>query len=172
MGEARCSEEQARDRENRAGARSVTDMGEARCSEEQARDRENRAGARSVTDTERGSVVVLVCGLIALAVALILAVVALGGAVVLAGRAEAAADGAALAAADSVALGHPSIACGAASLIAELDRAHLVECHVDPEAVEVVVALTGAGGAELGRTVQARARAEVDLRGSRGGAGG
>lgn len=117
---------------------------------------------------QRGSATVLVCGLIAMAVVLAVAVVAVGGAVVLAGRAEAAADSAALAAADSVALGHESVACAAASLVAEIDGAHLVECHVDPEAVELVVQLTGTSPAAFGRTVQARARAEVDLSRSRG----
>jgi secretion/DNA translocation related TadE-like protein len=123
-------------------------------------------------DDENGSVAVLVCGLIAVALVLVLAVVALGGAVVLAGRAEAAADGAALAAADSVALGQRSLACAAASLVAENDGAHLVECHLEPQAVEVVVQLTGDGPAAFGRTVRARSRAEVDLSGPRGGAAG
>jgi secretion/DNA translocation related TadE-like protein len=157
----------------------VTHIGEAKCREEQARDDEDRAGARSVNDTgegqcrdENGSVAVLVCGLIALAVVLILAVVAVGGAVVLAGRAESAADGAALAAADSVALGHRSLACAAASLVAEIDGAHLVECSLEPEAVEVVVQLTGDGPAAFGRTLRARSRAEVDLSGQRGDAAG
>lgn len=124
---------------------------------------------------ERGSVAVLACGLIAVAMVLAVAVVGVGGAVVLAGRAEAAADGAALAAADTLALGQRSVACAAASLVAELDGAHLVECHLEPEAVEVVVQLAGHGGdlvLALGRTVRARARAEVDLSRSRAGAGG
>jgi secretion/DNA translocation related TadE-like protein len=93
--------------------------------------------------------------------------VAIGGAVVLAGRAEAAADGAALAAADTVALGTSSLACAAASAIAEIDEAHLVECHLEPQAVEVVVELDGDGPLALGRTVRARSRAEIDLSRSR-----
>jgi secretion/DNA translocation related TadE-like protein len=119
------------------------------------------------SSSERGSVAVLVCGLIAVAVVLMLAVVAVGGAVVLAARAEAAADGAALAAADTMALGTRSLACAAASLIAETDGARLVECVLGEQAVEVVVELTGDGVTELGRTVRARSRAEVDLSSSR-----
>ena len=122
-------------------------------------------------DRENGSIAVIACGLVALAVVLTVAVVAVGGAVVLAGRAEAAADSAALAAADTVALGRSSWACGAASLVAEIDGAHLVACRVEPQAVEVVVELTGAGAAALGRTVRARSRAVVDFSASRGGAG-
>ena len=121
--------------------------------------------------SERGSVAVLVCGLIAVAVVLMLAVVAVGGAVVLAARAEAAADAAALAAADTIALGPRSLACVAADLIAETDGARLVECVLGEQAVEVVVELTGDGVAELGRTVRARSRAEVDLSSSGGGGG-
>ena len=98
---------------------------------------------------ERGSVAVLVCGLIALAV-------------VLAGRAEAAADAAALAAADSVALGGRSLACAAASIVAERNEARLVDCDVSDDAVEVVVQLTGDGPLAVGRTVRARSRAEVN----------
>jgi secretion/DNA translocation related TadE-like protein len=121
---------------------------------------------------ERGSVSVLMCALIALAVALMIAVVAVGGAVVLASEAEAAADGAALAAADTIALGTSSSACAAASVVAESDGARLVECDVEAHGVEVVVELTGAGPAAFGRTVRARSRAEVDLSATRGGAGG
>jgi len=124
---------------------------------------------------ERGSVAVLVCAVIAVAVVLALAVVAVGGAVVLAGRAEAAADGAALAAADAVALGHGSVACAAASLVAEIDGARLVECRSEPLAVEVVVELDGGsveGVVALGRTLRARSRAEVDFSRSRADAGG
>jgi secretion/DNA translocation related TadE-like protein len=121
---------------------------------------------------EAGSVAVLVCGLIALAVVLMLAIVGLGGAVVLAGRAEAAADAAALAGADTVALGTGSRACGAASLVAQTDGARVVECDVEPGAVEVVVELEGSGAAALGRSVRARARAEIDLSASPGGAAG
>jgi secretion/DNA translocation related TadE-like protein len=123
-------------------------------------------------DHENGSVAVLVCGLIAVAIVLTVAVVGLGGAVVLAGRAESAADAAALAAADSLALGHPSSACAAASLVAEIDDAHLVSCELDSDAVEVVVELDGKHPVVLGRTVRARSRAEVDLSGSRAGEGG
>ena len=122
--------------------------------------------------TERGSIVVLVCGLVALGAVLVLAVVAVGGAAVLAARAEATADSAALAAADNVASGTRSLACAAAGLVAEIDDAHLVECHVEPRAVEVVVELTGAGPAAFGRTVRARSRAEVDFSSLRAGAGG
>jgi secretion/DNA translocation related TadE-like protein len=111
---------------------------------------------------ERGSVSLLVCGLIALAAVLAVAVVLVGGAVVLAGRAEAAADAAALAAADSVALGTRPLACAAASVVAESNEARLVECDVSADAVEVVVALTGDGPLALGRTVQARSRAELN----------
>ncbi|MDQ1467321.1 MAG: hypothetical protein QOH10_1736 [Actinomycetota bacterium] len=121
---------------------------------------------------ERGSVAVLACALVAVAAVLMLAVVAVGGAVVLAGRAEAAADGAALAGADALAMGHGSVACAAASLVAEVDGARLVECRLEADAVEVVVALNGGGPVALGRTVRARARAEVDLSASRGGAEG
>ena len=121
---------------------------------------------------EDGSVAVLALALIAVAVVLIVAIVTVGGAVVLAGRAEAAADAAALAAADTIALGPRSLACPSASLVAETDGAHLVECRVEPQAVEVVVELHGDGPAALGRTVRARSRAEIDLSGSRGeGAG-
>jgi secretion/DNA translocation related TadE-like protein len=123
---------------------------------------------------ERGSVAVLVCALVAVAVVLALAVLAVGGAVVLAGRAEAAADGAALAAADAVALGHPSVACAAASLVAEIDGARLVECRSELHAVEVVVELDAnsvEGVVALGRTVRARSRAEVDFSRSRADAG-
>ena len=119
---------------------------------------------------ERGSVAVLACGLLAVAMALAVAVVAVGGAVVLAGRAEAAADGAALAAADTIARGTGSGACTAASMVAEIDEARLVECHVETQAVEVVVELDGGGPLALGRRVRARARAEIDLSGSRAGA--
>jgi secretion/DNA translocation related TadE-like protein len=160
VGGGPCREEQARDRENRAGARSVMDVGGGPCREEQARDREN------------GSVAVLACGLVAVAVVLTLAVVAVGGAVVLAGRAEAAADAAALAATDSVALGLPSLACTAAGRVAELDGARLIECHVEPDAVEVVVELVGDPPVALGRSVRARSRAEVDLSRTRAGAEG
>lgn len=111
---------------------------------------------------ERGSVAVLVCGLIAVAAVLAVAVVLLGGAVVLAGRAEAAADAAALAGADSVALGTRSLACAAASVVAESNEAHLVECDVRSDAVEVVVELAGDGPLALGRTVRARSRAELN----------
>lgn len=121
---------------------------------------------------EAGSVAVLICGLIAVAVVLMLAVVGLGGAVVLAGRAEAAADAAALAGADTVALGTGSRACSAARVVAQTDGARLVECDVEPGAVEVVVELQGSAPAALGRSVRARARAEVDLSGSPAGAGG
>jgi secretion/DNA translocation related TadE-like protein len=133
----------------------VTTDGGAPCREEQA-----------------GSVAVLVCGLIAVAIVLTLAVATLGGAVVLAGRAESAADAAALAAADSLALGHRSLACAAAGLVAAIDGAHLVACDLEPDAVEVVVELDGNHPIVLGRPVRARSRAEVDLSGSRGGAGG
>ena len=129
----------------------------------------SQASARS-TREERGSVVILVLGLIAVAVVLALAVVTVGGAVVLAGRAEAAADGAALAAADTVALGASKLACAAARLVAETDKAQLVECHVEAEAVEVVVEMIGDGPLAFGRTVRARSRAEIDL--SRTGADG
>jgi secretion/DNA translocation related TadE-like protein len=121
---------------------------------------------------ERGSIVVLVCGLVALGAVLVLAVVAVGGAVVLAARAEATADSAALAAADNVALGTRPLACAAASMVAEIDDARLVECHLEPRAVEVVVELTGDGPAAFGRMVRARSRAEVDFSSSRGDAGG
>lgn len=112
---------------------------------------------------ERGSVALLVCGLVGVAVVLMLAIVAVGGAVVLAGRAEAAADGAALAAADTLALGSRALACAAAGTVAEIDGARLVECRLEPQAVEVVVELVGDGPAALGRTVRARSRAEIDL---------
>ncbi len=121
---------------------------------------------------EHGSVAVLFCGLLALAVVLTLAIGSLGGAVVLAGRAEAAADAAALAAADSVALGNRSSACAAASRVAELDGAHLVECDLETDAVEVLVQLTGDDRSVAGHRVRARSRAEIDLSGPRGGAGG
>jgi secretion/DNA translocation related TadE-like protein len=124
---------------------------------------------------QRGSVLILMCALIALAVVLMIAAVALGGAVVLASRAEAAADGAALAAADTLVVGPSGSACAAASVVAEADGAHLVECHLEPAAVEVVVELAGDRGEAvlaLGRTVRARSRAEVDLSPTRGGAGG
>jgi secretion/DNA translocation related TadE-like protein len=121
---------------------------------------------------ERGSVAVLMLGLVGLAVALTLAIVAVGGAVVLAGRAESAADATALAGADSVALGQPARACAAASLVAATDGAHVVTCDVEPDAVEVLVELTGDHPVVLGRPVRARSRAEVDLSGSRGGEAG
>jgi secretion/DNA translocation related TadE-like protein len=111
-------------------------------------------------------------GLVAVAVVLTLAIVALGGAVVLAGEAESAADAAALAAADSVALGLRSGACAAASLVAEVDGAHLITCDLEPNAVEVLVELAGDHPVVLDRRVRARSRAEVDLSGSRGGEGG
>ena len=114
----------------------------------------------------------LMLGLVAVAIVLGLAGASLGGAVVLAGRAEAAADAAALAAADSIALGQRSLACAAAGLVAEIDGAHLVTCDLEPEAIEVVVELDGDHPVVLGRPVRARSRAEVDLSGSRGGAGG
>ena len=121
---------------------------------------------------ERGSVALLVCGLVGVAVVLMLAIVAVGGAVVLAGRAEAAADGAALAAADAVAMGTRSRACAAADLVAEVDGAHLVECRVEPQAVEVVVELHGDGPAAFGRPVRARSRAEIDFSRPRADAAG
>jgi secretion/DNA translocation related TadE-like protein len=121
---------------------------------------------------ERGSVAVLFCGLIAVAVVLALAIGALGGAVVLAGNAEAAADAAALAAADSVALGHVASACADASHVAEIDGAQLVACHLEADAAEVVVQLTGDDRTVAGHPVRARSRAEIDLSGPRGGAGG
>lgn len=121
------------------------------------------ASSPAGADAERGSVAVLACGLIAVAIVLAIAVVTLGGAVVLAGRAEAAADSAALAAADAVALGRSSVACAAARVVAETDEAHLVECHLELQAVEVVVELDGVGPVALGRTVRSRARAEIDL---------
>jgi secretion/DNA translocation related TadE-like protein len=121
---------------------------------------------------ESGSVAVLMCGLIALAVVLIVAITALGGAVVLAGRAEAAADAAALAAADSVALGRAAVACDSARSVAAADRATVIECAVEPDAVEVLVELTDAPPSALGRAVRARSRAEVDFSGLRGGGGG
>ncbi|HEX4490779.1 MAG TPA: Rv3654c family TadE-like protein [Acidimicrobiia bacterium] len=119
--------------------------------------------------SQRGSVAILVCGLIALATVLAVAVVLVGGAVVLAGRAEAAADAAALAGADSVALGTRSLACAAASLVAESNEAHLVDCDVSHDSVEVVVQLTGDGPLALGRTVRARSRAEISDRPAVGG---
>jgi secretion/DNA translocation related TadE-like protein len=119
---------------------------------------------------ERGSATVLVCGLIAVGIVLVVAVALLGGAVVLAGRAEAAADAAALAAADSVALGTRGLACAAASVVAESNEAHLVDCDVGDDSVEVVVELTGDGPLALGRTVRARSRAEIsDARADGGG---
>jgi secretion/DNA translocation related TadE-like protein len=138
----------------------VTNNAEAPCRDEQA------------CDNQHGSVAVLMCGLIALAVVLILAVTAVGGAVVLAGRAEAAADAAALAAADSVALGRAAMACDAARSVAAADRATVVECEVEPSAVEVLVELTGAPSSALGRAVRARSRAEIGLRAPQGGEGG
>jgi secretion/DNA translocation related TadE-like protein len=110
---------------------------------------------------------VLACGLIAVAMVLAVAVATVGGAVVLAGRAEAAADAAALAGADTVALGAGSGACAAASVVAEIDEARVVECRLGPQAVEVVVELHGDGPLALGRTVRARSRAEIDLSRSR-----
>jgi secretion/DNA translocation related TadE-like protein len=127
---------------------------------------------------DAGSVAVLMCALIAFAAVLMVAVAHVGGAVVLAGRAEAAADSAALAAADALALGSSPSPCAAARGVAEWNDARLVECTVESEAVEVVVELEGDGPAALGRTVRARARAEIDfspdgrLRGSRGAAAG
>jgi secretion/DNA translocation related TadE-like protein len=122
-------------------------------------------GARN----ERGSVAVIVCGLIALAMALAVAVVLVAGAIVLAGRAEAAADAAALAGADSVALGARRLACAAASAVAESNEARLVDCDVGDGAVEVVVELTGDGPIALGRTVRARSRAEISAPRAAGG---
>ena len=112
-------------------------------------------GSAASANGERGSVALLVCGLVGLAVLLMLAIVAVGGAVVLAGRAEAAADGAALAAADTLALGTRGSPCAAAAAVAEVDGALLVECRLEPQAVEVVVELVGDGPAALGRTVRA-----------------
>ena len=126
----------------------------------------------SKTGNERGSAAILMCAVIALAIVLMAAVVSVGGAIVLAGRAEAAADAAALAAADTVALGPSRLACAAASLVAEANGARLVDCHVEPRAVEVVVSLAGHGVTSLGRTVRARSRAEVDVSATRGAATG
>jgi secretion/DNA translocation related TadE-like protein len=139
---------------------------------------EARNGAPSTTSAvnakaaERGSVAVLFCGLIAVAVVLTLAIGSLGGAVVLAGRAEAAADAAALAAADSVARGRRASACTDARLVAEIDGAELVECDLEVDAAEVLVQLTGDDPTVAGHRVRARSRAEIDVSGPQGGAGG
>jgi hypothetical protein len=69
-----------------------------------------------------------------------------------------------------VALGARPLACAAASIVAESNEAHLVDCDVGDDAVEVVVQLTGDGPLALGRTVRARSRAEIsDRRAAAGG---
>jgi hypothetical protein len=77
-----------------------------------------------------------------------------------------------LAAADSVALGHRASACADAGRVAATDGAELIACDLEADAAEVLVQLTGDSRTVAGHPVRARSRAEIDVSGPRGGAGG
>jgi secretion/DNA translocation related TadE-like protein len=108
---------------------------------------------------ERGSVTVVMLGLLALTVALCFGAARLGAAAVAQARADAAADAAALAAADSLALGDGAEAAAqAASATAAANGARLIRCECAGSMATVSVVVRAPA---VGMPASATARAEV-----------
>jgi secretion/DNA translocation related TadE-like protein len=115
---------------------------------------------------ERGSMTIVVVGVVVLGLALAAGAARLGSALVARARADTAADAAALAAADMLALGRgPGAASAAAHETAAANGAQLVRCECAGLAAEVVVTVQAKG--LLAVPARGRARAEVDLGGAR-----
>jgi len=110
--------------------------------------------------SERGSVTIVMAGLLALALVLCLGAARLGAAVVAQARADAAADAAALAAADSLALDEwAGAALAAARASAAANGARLTRCACSGTVATVDVALSVP---VIGMTARSTARAEVN----------
>ena len=109
---------------------------------------------------ERGSVTIVMAGVLGLALALCVGAARLGAATVAQARADAAADAAALAAADSLALDEGAgAAVAAARASAAANGAHLTRCICSGAVATVHVALRIP---VIGMSARAIARAEVN----------
>lgn len=116
---------------------------------------------------QRGSVSIVVAGVIAVALVASLGVADVGKALVARARARAAADAAALAAAQELVLPGARSPDALAADYAERNGATVVSCGCAPGTLEAVVEVETAVGALFlasdGLTVRARARAIVDV---------
>jgi secretion/DNA translocation related TadE-like protein len=120
--------------------------------------------------SERGSVTVVAAAVMVVMAILALACADVARTLTAASAAQTAADAAALAAAQELALpGGTATPYDVAAEYAARDGSVLVSCDCDPGAREATVAVRAPVGSLLlfgaGRTVEARARAEVDLPG-------
>jgi secretion/DNA translocation related TadE-like protein len=112
--------------------------------------------------TGRGSVSIVMLGVLVIGLVLSMGAAQLGGALVGRARADSAADAAALAAADSLALGHGSDAAqGAARETAANNDARLVSCDCAGTTAEVVVEVELPALGALFGPARGHAKAEV-----------
>jgi secretion/DNA translocation related TadE-like protein len=112
--------------------------------------------------SERGSMTIVVIGVVVLGLVLASGAARLGSALVARARADAAADAAALAAADMLALGRgEDVAVAAARDTAAANGADLVRCECRGRLADVAVTVPAAG--LLAAPARGRARAEVRL---------
>ena len=112
--------------------------------------------------SERGSMTIVVIGVVVLGLVLATGAARLGSALVARARADTAADAAALAAADMLALGRgEGAAVAAARDTADSNGASLVRCECAGRDAEVTVSVPATG--LLAAPAQGHARAEVRL---------